>query len=236
MTDATRIRCLRHVPYEGPATIADWAAARGVALTGCHPYRGEPMPAPDQAEALIIMGGPMSIHDEAEHPWLAAEKSCIRTWIDAGKPMLGICLGAQLIAHVLGAEVVPNPQREIGWFPIRLQPAALATPLADLLPAELEAFHWHGETFTVPAGAVPLASSAACASQGFVYRDRVVGLQCHLEMDEPTARALIAHSGHRTSAEPYVQSAEEMLARLERFEAMRGRMYRVLDWWAGIRR
>jgi GMP synthase-like glutamine amidotransferase len=180
------------------------------------------------------MGGPMSVHDDAAHSWLAPEKSRIRDWIEARKPALGVCLGAQLIAHTLGAPVTRNPEREIGWFPIRLHPASQRVSLSERLPTDLDVFHWHGDTFGVPDDAIPLASSAACANQAFVYRDRVIGLQFHLEMDEATARALVEHSGHAASREPYVQSAEEMLARPERFEAMRERMYKVLDWWVSV--
>jgi GMP synthase-like glutamine amidotransferase len=229
-----RIAYLQHVPHEGPGTIADWAAARGIELEGYQLYRGAPPPAADAADALAVMGGPMSIHDEAEYPWLVAEKRALRAWIDSGKSVLGVCLGGQLIAQVLGATVGPNPQREIGWFPVRLLPSARPTSLGGLLPDEMEVFHWHGETFAIPAGALPLMSSAACDNQGFLYGERVLGLQCHLEVDPATVRAFIDNSGHSGSSEPYVQSAQEMLARAERFEDMRERMYRVLDWWAGV--
>lgn len=228
-----RIIYLQHVPYEGPGTIAAWAADNGIEFTGRHLYRGDAAPAPGDADALVIMGGPMSVHDEPEHPWLTAEKQRIGEWLDAGKPVLGICLGGQLIAHVLGAPVTGNFEREIGWFPIRLREAALPMPPANLLPAEMDVFHWHGETFGIPIDAIPLASSAACGNQGFIYGDRVLGLQFHLEMDSPTAEALIEHSKHTASDESYVQSPEEMLARPERFAAMRRPMYDLLNWWTG---
>lgn len=228
-----RIIYLQHVPYEGPGTIAAWAADNGFEFAGRHLYRGDAAPAPGDADALVIMGGPMSVHDEREHPWLQAEKQRIGEWIDADKPVLGICLGGQLIANVMGAPVTRNPEREIGWFPIRLREAAQSMPPASLLPAEMNVFHWHGETFGIPIDATPLASSAACGNQGFVYRDRVLGLQFHLEMDRPTAKALIEHSRHAASDEAYVQSADEMLARPERFDSMLRPMYDLLNWWAG---
>lgn len=224
-----RISYLQHAPHVGPAAIADWAETRGFTLSGCHLYRDGQPPEPEAADALAVLGGPMGVHDEAAHPWLLAEKALLWRWVDAGKPVLGTCLGAQLIAQVLGAEVGPNRQPEIGWWPIRLQPG---TPLAALLPAELEAFHWHRDTFALPPGALPLATSAACANQGFVWGGRVLGLQPHLEMDMSTARAIIAHSGHTASAAPYVQSAAAILALPQRFTALRHRFYAVLDCWA----
>lgn len=227
-----RIHYLQHVPYESPASIVDWAAEQGHNLTGHHLYRGDAAPMPVAGDALVVMGGPMSIHDEHEHAWLAPEKRALRAWIDAGKPVLGICLGSQLIAEALGGEVARNRHQEIGWHPIRRSAQAAATTLADLLPAALEVFHWHGETFSLPEGAVLLASSDACENQGFLYRRSVLALQCHLEMDDATARGLIEASGHVAAAPPYVQSAAEMLARPERFAAMRRVLFPLLDRWA----
>lgn len=228
-----RIAYLQHVPNEGPGQIETWAGARGYSLQGHRLDRGDAPPTPEAADALVVLGGPMGVHDEADFAWLKPEKQAIGSWLRAGKPVLGICLGAQLIAHVLGAAVTRNPHREIGWFPLRRLPQAGTTVLDGVLPAQMEVLHWHGDTFAIPAGAIPIASSAACANQGFVYRERVVGLQFHLEVDEPTARAFIDYGAEDLKPGPWVQTAEEILSRPERFEQLRPRLYALLDAWIG---
>lgn len=162
--------------------IGPWLASRGHMLTVTRWWNGEGAPVGDAFDALIIMGGPMNIYEHDAHPWLVAEKAAIGEAILTGKPVLGVCLGAQLIADVLGGTVTRNAEREIGWWPIR----PIATePEADgfALPAETTVLHWHGDTFSLPPGAVRLADSAACAQQAFVWGGRVLGLQFHIEMD-----------------------------------------------------
>jgi GMP synthase-like glutamine amidotransferase len=151
-----RIHCLQHVPFEGPARIGDWAERRGHSLAVSHLYAGDPLPAIDRFDRLVVMGGPMGVADEAEYSWLAHEKARIEEAIAAGKSVVGICLGAQLIAEVLGARVHRNPVKEIGWFPIELTEAGRADPICDGLTGQAEVFHWHGDTFTLPSGAVQL--------------------------------------------------------------------------------
>ena len=118
-----RIAVLQHVGFEGPGAIADWAASRRHDLTAVRLDRGDRLPSPESLDALVVMGGPMGVADEGRFPWLRAEKHLLATVIAAeGRPVLGVCLGAQLIADVLGAPVTRNPQREIGWLPIRWAP------------------------------------------------------------------------------------------------------------------
>ncbi|MEX1317187.1 MAG: gamma-glutamyl-gamma-aminobutyrate hydrolase family protein [Synechococcaceae cyanobacterium] len=220
-----RVHWFQHVPFEGLGSIEPWLVDRGHQLSvtrfqhwqtsaaaGPGPS-GAALPDLDAVNLLIAMGGPMSVNDEAIHPWLAAEKRCIARAIERGIPVLGICLGAQLIASALGARVLPNPEPEIGWFPVQ----AIPTPggggnAVFSLPASLPVFHWHGETFELPSGAVPLARSAACANQAFRLGSSVVGLQFHLETTPETARALVEHCGEELVAAPFVQSAAEILA------------------------
>ncbi|MGB5833100.1 MAG: type 1 glutamine amidotransferase [Thiohalocapsa sp.] len=157
-----RIHCLQHVPFEGPARIAHWAVDRGHALSISHLYAGDVLPDLDAFDRLLVMGGPLGVADEAEHSWLTHEKARIEDAIGAGKSVVGICLGAQLVAEVLGAHVHPNPVKEIGWFPIEFNDAERATSLCDGLPPQIEVFHWHGDTFTLPPGALRLARSHHC--------------------------------------------------------------------------
>ena len=200
-----RLHVLQHVPFEGPGYIEEWATSREMQITATRLYAGEKPPSPTDFDWLVIMGGPMGIRDHGAHPWLVEEKAFIREAIDTGKPVVGICLGAQLIADVLGTKVYPGPYKEIGWHPLRRAPGA-----PEWFPEELTAFHWHGDTFALPENSIRLASSDACRNQGFVYRDRVVGLQFHLESTHQSIAALIQHCGDELVEGPFIQSEAQM--------------------------
>ncbi len=215
-----RILCLQHVPFEDLGRMQPLLSSRGHHIQSCPLYQGITPPAQETFDALVVMGGPMGIHDEDQYPWLSAEKIFLRQAIDAGKIILGICLGAQLIADVLGAEITRNPHREIGWFEIQSDPALTDTPWAKIFPNQAEVFHWHGDTFAIPEGAIPIASSVACAHQGFIHENRVIGLQFHLETTEATAQRLIQHCADELDGSAYVQSAQEMLSQPERFDRL----------------
>lgn len=207
-----RIHCLQHVPFEGPAGIADWAAAQGHPVAGTRLFEGADLPDQDEFDWLVVMGGPMGIHDEHNHPWLEEEKSFIRASINGGKTVVGICLGAQMIAHVLGARVFANAEKEIGWYPIELTDAGRGSDAFGFLPERFEVFHWHGDTFDLPSGAVHLAHSEGCRNQAYLYQGRVLGLQFHLESTPKSVRDIVAHCADEIAPAPYIQSAERMLA------------------------
>jgi GMP synthase-like glutamine amidotransferase len=156
------------------------------------------------------MGGPMSVNDEAAHAWLAAEKKFIREVIESGRPVLGVCLGAQLIASAMGAKVTANAEKEIGWFPVE----ATATQDASTFrfPPRTDVFHWHGETFELPPGAVLLADSAGCRHQAFQLGGTVIGLQFHLETTPESARQIVSNCRDELIPARYVQSEEEILS------------------------
>lgn len=223
-----RIHVLQHVAFEDLGSMAADFQQRGYAVSSTHWYRGDQPPALNSFDVLIVMGGPMGVHDEADYPWLMPEKALIHAAIDADKIVLGICLGAQLIAHVLGAKVVPNTRREIGWFPLSLQTVAEDSPLGDSLPAEIEVFHWHGDTFELPEDARWLASSEACAHQAFSVGDNIFGFQFHLETTEESAQALVRECTNELDGSTFVQSAAEIMARPERFVALNRAMSEVL--------
>ena len=206
------IQVFQHVPFEGPAGIADWARSRGHSLALTHPYRGDPMPALEDFDRLVVMGGPMGIYDEDDHPWLAVEKDLLRAAVAAGKCIVGVCLGAQLLADVLGARVYRNPHREIGWLPIELTPEGIADPVFGPLAPGLTVYHWHGDTFPLPPGALHLARSAGCEHQAFLYGGRILGLQFHLETTAESLAALAHHCADEIVPGPYVQDAAAMLA------------------------
>ena len=224
-----RVHILQHVPFEGPSTITNWCGDRGLSYSKTLMFKGDALPDPDELDFLIVLGGPMGVTDQDDFPWLRDELTFIHRCIDANKIMLGICLGAQMIAHSLGAAVTRNTHTEIGWFAVDRHPALTGHPLAEILPDSFDAFHWHGDTFAIPNRAIPVASSEACANQGFVYRDRIVGLQFHLETSLAAAQMLINHCRYELTQGPFIQTEEKMLSRPERFEHAQRRLSRVLD-------
>ncbi len=229
-----RIHYFQHVPFEGLDGIETWARDHGHPLTGTHLYADDHFPNIDDIDWLVIMGGPMNVYETAKCPWLTAEKRFIDQAIRANKTVLGICLGAQLIADVLGAPVFRNPHKEIGWFPVEFTQAAKDSFLFDFLPKKFMVFHWHGDTFALPSGAVHIASSAGCANQAFVYNQTVVGLQFHLEMSEASVRGFLPCCSNELVAGKYIQTAEEMLANSEFFATSHRALRQFLDRLAAV--
>jgi len=218
----------QHVAFEGLGSIAAWLEVRRAVVTTVRFYEPEPvLPDPDGIDLLIVMGGPMSVNDEAELPWLKAEKAFVRERIARGGAVVGICLGAQLIAAACGCRVYAGRHKEIGWFPVEAEQAADGGFCFSGRPL---VFHWHGETFDLPDHAVRLARSAGCANQAFRIGRRVVGLQFHLETTPATVAAMIAHCGHELVDGPFIQSAGQMREQAEAVSgAVNGLMADVLD-------
>jgi GMP synthase-like glutamine amidotransferase len=230
-----RIHCLQHVPFEGPAAIADWAASRGHQLSLTRLYAGEKLPGIEEFDWLLIMGGPMNIYQEQQYPWLAEEKSCIDQALAADKTLLGICLGAQLLADRLGSRVYAGPELEIGWWPLHLTETGRQSRFFGELDEPLQAYHWHGDTFDLPVGAVGLARSSACVQQAFLYDQRVLGLQFHFEVTAESVRRLVEHCGGEIVPGNYVQSAEQMLAVPQAtFDRLHESLYGLLDRLASV--
>jgi len=201
------VHVLQHVPFEGLGSMESWLVSRGAKINYTRFFKSPQLPDLAGLDCIIAMGGPMSVNDEAELPWLRAEKRFIAAAIDAGKAVLGICLGAQLIASALGARVYPGAHKEIGWFDIES-----TSNKAGLFkfPQAVTVFHWHGETFDLPAGATRLARSAACENQAFQIGARAIGLQFHLEMTPENVAALIANCRNELIDGPFIQSEEQM--------------------------
>ena len=231
-----RFLSFEHVPQEGIGALQDYIRERRAAAMPHRQYAPPPRPASHQDyDVLVVMGGPMGVHDIREHPWLESELSFIRGAIGQGKHVLGVCLGAQLIAAALGAEVRPGPHQEIGWGPVRFTEAFLDSAPGAGLPPQLEVLHWHGDTFDVPAGALRMADSAAYPNQGFLYGERVLALQFHMEMGPPEAAVMVEHFRHQLQPDRFVQSAEKIQvgARLHAEAACR-ELFAMLDRWLGL--
>ena len=210
-----RIHCFQHMAAEGPGRVADWAIARGYTLTSTQWFAPAPaLPRPAEVDLLVVLGGAMSVHDEAAFPWLLTEKDCLQAAIAAGTPVLGICLGSQLLAQILGAEVTPNPQPEVGFFLVQLTDGIRQQPGFRHVSGAFTALHWHFDAFTLPPGAVAVGSSAATRCQGFALGNRLVGLQFHPEATKELLNALVQAEGSTLPTGPYVQAPADMYAQL----------------------
>jgi GMP synthase-like glutamine amidotransferase len=227
-TKNIHVHILQHVPFEGPGSIIPWLVNNNVTCSYCRLYEGNSLPNPADADLLIVMGGPMSVNDDASYPWLKAEKECIKNAIQQKVPVLGICLGAQLIASALGAKVYPNPQKEIGWFPIFADTVA---GREFQFPPETTVFHWHGETFELPEGAVRLASNKVCSNQAFQVGTHTIGLQFHLETTPTALDLMITHCKNELVTGEYIQTEQTLREVPEQtYTAVNTLMGAVLDY------
>jgi GMP synthase-like glutamine amidotransferase len=207
-----RLHSFEHVPFEDLAKIGTWAEDQGYRCSRTRFYTNDGLPSLSAIDWLVVMGGPMNIYEEDRYPWLVREKAFIADAIAHGKLVLGVCLGAQLIADILGGPVSPNQFKEIGWLPVSLTAGAVNSPLFHNLPPEFIAFHWHGDTFQIPPGAVAAASTSGCPNQAFAYQDKVAGLQFHLESTPASVQKLIYHCGDELVPGPYIQTPAEISA------------------------
>jgi len=228
-----RIHYLQHVPFEGLGHIETWIGKTGCQLSCTRVYEGESLPDTGEFDWLIILGGPMSVHDAHLYPWLRHEKILIKAAIDEGKSVLGICLGAQLIADVLGASVYPAEQKEIGWFPVYKTRHSILG-VFGMFPDTFDAFHWHGETFDLPHEAVHLFKSGGCENQGFVFRKKVIGFQFHMESTPESVKDLVDNCSGELAAAPSIQPAQKMTADPGKFAAVNKIMDNVLNYMLSI--
>jgi GMP synthase-like glutamine amidotransferase len=226
-----RAHWLQHVAFEGLGSIEPWLKEAGYEITFTRFFKSAVLPDVEGIDFLIAMGGPMSVNDELEYPWLSQEKAFIRNTIQARKPVLGICLGAQLIAAAMGSRVYPNPCREIGWFTVQAAPPADVHPFRVFrFPPETEVFQWHGETFDLPAGAIHLGSSAGCRNQAFQLGPSVIGLQFHLETTPEALRKLVTNCRAELELSTYAQPAAALLTTApEKYRTINHLMAEVLS-------
>ena len=202
-----RIHFIQHMPFEYPASIADWAAEKNYISTYTKVFENATFPSTDEFDMLVIMGGVMGVYEEDKYEWMTSEKLFIKESIIAEKKILGICLGAQFIAEVLGAKVFPHTTKEIGWLPVQ---KVTQHKLTDKLPQIFTTFHWHGDTFTLPKDAIHLFRTEACKQQGFVYKNHVVGLQFHAEIKEDLLNGMTENERAELIKDSYVQTEDEI--------------------------
>jgi GMP synthase-like glutamine amidotransferase len=231
------ILIFRHVPHEGPGYFGDYLNRHRLPWRLVCIDQGDPVPdSLDGIPALVFMGGPMSVNDPL--PWIPKVTGLIRQAVAADIPVLGHCLGGQLISKALGGAITRNPVKEIGWLPVQRVEGPVANDWLDGLPHEFEVYHWHGETFSIPPGATRILQSRDCANQAYVL-GKTLGFQCHIEMTVD-----MVHEWARTGGDeiarpsPTVQSAQQMAvdldARVKRLQAMADKFYD--RWIQGLKR
>jgi len=224
-----RAHILQHVPFETAGIIETWLIKNNHEYSVTGFFRGDKLPPQNSFDCLIVMGGPMGVYDEDKISWLKEEKAFISEAINTNKFVLGICLGAQLIAAALNADVFPNNEKEIGWMPVKSVVNTKDNYLFPLFPEEITVFHWHGDTFNLPENAVLIAESDACKNQLFVLKDRVIGIQFHLEVTEESVKGMVENCRDELVQGDFIQSEGQILSSKQFFTGCNNLMISLLD-------
>lgn len=226
---------LQHVACETAGTIADALARRGVSHRVVRSHTGEEVPESfrEDEKGLVVMGGPMAVYESERYPFIRKEMRLIELALKSGRPVLGVCLGSQLLASVLGAPVIPAKHKEIGWFPVKLTPDGIADPLFEAVRSGFYGFHWHGDVFALPKGAVRLAGSELTEVQAYRYGRGAYGMLFHMEVTEPMVREWVRDFGGEldTAGIPPQPILDGIAARLP---ALKQIGTRVFDRWADL--
>lgn len=224
-----KIHCIRHEPFEGLACIEDWINHNNHELSCTYTYLHQSFPGECTFDLLIIMGGTASIYNSLQESWYLEEKQFIEACISQGRKVLGICLGAQIIASILGSRIYPAKSKEVGWYPVEFNKEL--DHGMEFLPDWLNTFHWHGDTFDIPQDAVPLASSELTPNQGFTYNNHVFAMQFHPEMTKTGLQKLIRASGRELMEKgKYIQTAEQIMEKDYLTGENNALMYEILDY------
>ena len=234
MAEQLNIHCFMHVPFEGPGIISRWISKNNHALEFTRLFENDPLPDAATIDLLVIMGGPMNVFDFHIHPWMQEEVEWVSAFIESGKPVLGICLGAQIVAASLGAEVYPGKHKEIGWFNLHFLPCLGDYRICKDLPSTRKVFHWHGDTFHIPEGAIRIAESQVFANQGFIYNGKVLALQFHLEVTPGGVKDLVKHCSDELVNSPHIQTAKEILKEERYYKDNQELMFQFLDYLSSL--
>jgi GMP synthase-like glutamine amidotransferase len=226
-----KIHCFQHIAFETPGSILAWAQIHQYSINYTLFYENPPVfPLINDIDFLLVLGGCMNVDEEAIYPWLREEKEFIQQAVSAGKKVLGICLGSQLIAHALGSKVYPQAEKEIGFFPVQFAKEAIQHPFFNHFKNPYMVFHWHGDTFNLPAGAALIASSDNCKNQAYLIGNNVLGLQFHIEMNEIVIKEMISHDADElVEMGSYIQSKEVIKNGYQYLAQNKNDLFRLLD-------
>ena len=230
-----RVRIFQHVPFEDAGCLETLFVDAHAVITRTKWFQGDSASETLDFDLLVVMGGPMGVYDEAEFPWLAPEKKAIKAALDSGKSVLGICLGAQLMAEVLGATVTKNPQPEIGWLPVERMPGTESNWAALCFPERFTTFHWHGDAFSLPKGAASLFRSEGCEQQGFAWGEKAVALQFHPEVTYAVIGGWVENGMGDVAPGPFVQTPHRIEAGLGYCAANNGWIAKLCARLMGVR-
>lgn len=222
-----KVLLFRHFAFDDPSAIVQWAEQAGCDVIIREPAIEIRQEWLEEFDLLVILGGPMSVYQETEYPWLVREKAFVKSAIDTGKKVLGICLGAQMIADVLGASVYRAGHKEIGWH--WMCRTHQRHPWLEHIPKQFESYAWHGDTFDLPKEATRLAASAACENQAFAYGEHVLGLQFHLETTRQCIDRMLTDWSDELQTAPYIQSESVIRAGIEKTETSHKLLWGILD-------
>jgi len=214
-----RTHCFMHVPYEGIGCIENWLKDRQIEPSFTRFYENTGLPSVEEIDFLIVMGGPMGVYEENKYKWLNKEKQFIHEAIAKGKIVLGICLGSQLIAEVLGSKVFPNQQKEIGWFDVFKTETGQHHKMLEGIADTIKVFHWHGDTYNLPKNCQHLFYSENCDHQVFLYQDKVLGLQFHPEINPELISGMLTAGSDELIPAKTIQSSKEILSEVENMKA-----------------
>lgn len=225
------IHCFQHVSFETPGTIIDWIESKGHSISYTRFFEeNHSLPILAEIDTLLIMGGYMNVNEEEKFPWLVGEKRFIREAFDSGKKIIGICLGAQLIAASLGAKVYKGKEKEIGFFPISFTRKALGHPLFNHFKNPYPVFHWHGDTFDLPDWSLRIATTSVCENQAFLIGKNVLGMQFHPEMDESIIEDLMLNDAAELSEEgAFIQNTSEIRNQYNHLHQNKEDLFLLLD-------
>jgi GMP synthase-like glutamine amidotransferase len=226
-----KIHCFQHVAFENPGTILEWANNKQHSLSYTNYFEDNfSLPSIGDIDALIIMGGSMNVDQYDKFPWLKAEKQFIKQAIDAGKKVIGICLGSQLIASALGVRVYAAKETEIGFFAINFTDNALENLLFNHFTNPYNVFQWHGDTFDLPANAEMIASSESCKNQAYLINKNVLGLQFHFEMNESVIEDMLLYDGHELEEKgKFIQQPDEIRTQFQYLKQNQQDLFLLLD-------